>query len=100
MTPEPYRAYALAAAKLFPAAMRPLSSFGATGVSPGAIIHPSARLEPGVVVDPGAVIGPEAEIGSGALIGATAVIGPGCRIGRGSTVGPARALPMLSLAIA
>jgi UDP-3-O-[3-hydroxymyristoyl] glucosamine N-acyltransferase len=88
VTPEPYRAYAKALAHLYPSAKRPQSAFGAVGVSPGAFVHSSARLEPGVVVDPGAVVGPEAEIGSGTVIGANAVIGPQTRIGRDVSIAP------------
>jgi UDP-3-O-[3-hydroxymyristoyl] glucosamine N-acyltransferase len=84
---EPYRAYATIAARLFPTSLRPQSMFGSVGVSHGAVVHPSARLEEGVVVDPGAVIGPNAEIGSGTLISANSVIGPNVRIGRQSTIG-------------
>ncbi|PPD45915.1 MAG: UDP-3-O-(3-hydroxymyristoyl)glucosamine N-acyltransferase [Methylocystis sp.] len=84
---DPQRAIALAAAQLFPEAMRPESLFSASGVSPGAAVHPQARLEPGVTVDPGAVIGPRAEIGSGSVIGAQAVIGPDVRIGRDCSIG-------------
>lgn len=87
VTPQPYRAFAKAAAMLFPAAARPQSVFGATGVSPGSHIHPEARLEPGVIVDPGAVIGKGAEIGRGTLIGAYAVIGPDVKIGRDCAIG-------------
>lgn len=85
---EPYRAFAKAAALLFPTSVRPQSVFGATGISPGAFIHAEARLEPGVIVDPGAVIGKGAEIGRGTLIGAHAVIGPDVRIGRDCAIGP------------
>lgn len=88
ITPEPYRAFARAAALLFPAAARPQSVFGTEGVAPGAFIHPTARLEAGVTVDPGAVIGPGAEIGRGTLIAAHAVIGPEVRIGRDCAIGP------------
>lgn len=84
---NPYRAFAKAAALLFPRAMKPQSCFGTVGVSPMAIIHPEARLEPGVTIDPGAVIGPGAEIGSDTLIAAHAVIGPEVRIGRGCAIG-------------
>ena len=79
---QPYHAYAEILARLYPAAARPGSSFGASGVSPGSFVHPTARLEHGVVVDPGAVIGPGAEIGSGTVVGAGAAIGPQVRIGR------------------
>ena len=84
---EPYRAVALVLAKLFPDALRPGPMFGATGVSPGAFIHPEARLEDGVLVDPGAVIGPRAEIGAGTVIGANCVVGPDVRIGRSCSIG-------------
>ncbi|TVR10759.1 MAG: UDP-3-O-(3-hydroxymyristoyl)glucosamine N-acyltransferase [Salinarimonadaceae bacterium] len=85
---RPYDVYASVLARLYPEAMRPGSAFGASGVSPGAIVHPSARLEHGVIVDPGAVIGPHAEIGAGAVIAAGAVIGPHVRIGRDCSIGP------------
>ncbi len=84
---SPYKAFAKAAALLFPKALRPQSMFEATGISPGAFIHPDARLEAGVIVDPGAVIGPRAEIGRGTVIAAHAVIGPDVRIGRDCAIG-------------
>ncbi len=88
VTPEPYAACAKVSARLFPDALRPGSAFGNMGISPGAYIHPEARLEDGVSVDPGAVIGPRAEIGEGSFIGANAVIGPDVRIGRQCSIGP------------
>jgi len=88
ISPEPYRAFAKAAALLYPTSARPQSVFGATGISPGSYVHPEARLEAGVIVDPGAVIGKGAEIGRGTLIGAHAVIGPEVRIGRDCAIGP------------
>jgi UDP-3-O-[3-hydroxymyristoyl] glucosamine N-acyltransferase len=86
VTPQAYRVFAQVLAVLFPSAMRPESSFAATGISPGSFVHPSARLEHGVRVDPGAVIGPHAEIGSGSLIGAHSVIGSNVRIGRDCSI--------------
>ena len=56
-------------------------------MAPGAIIHPSARLEPGVTVDPGAVVGADVEIGAGTCVGATAVIAQNVRIGRNCSIG-------------
>ena len=88
ITSSPYAAFAKAAAHFFPRALRPQSMFGATGVSPGAFVHPDAVLEVDVIVDPGAVIGPCAEIGRGTLVCAQAVIGPGVRIGRDCAIGP------------
>jgi len=84
---EPYRGFAAVAMALYPEAARPQSLFAAKGVSPGAVVHPEARLEPGVTVDPGAVIGPRAEIGAGTVICCNAVIGPDVRIGRDSSIG-------------
>ncbi len=84
---EPYRAFIAVQRVLFPESMRPTSLFGAEGVAPGAVVHSSARLEPGAIVDPGAVIGPDARIGSGTVIGPTAVIGPGVHIGRDCAIG-------------
>jgi UDP-3-O-[3-hydroxymyristoyl] glucosamine N-acyltransferase len=84
---DPQRAMTIAAARLFPEALRPGSLFRASGVSPGAALHPEARLEPGVTVDPGAMIGPGAEIGAGTIIGPHAVIGPNVRIGRDCSIG-------------
>jgi UDP-3-O-[3-hydroxymyristoyl] glucosamine N-acyltransferase len=88
VTGEPYAACAKVSARMFPDSMRPGSVFGGVGISPGAYIHPEARLESGVTVDPGAVIGPRAEIGEGTIIGPNAVIGPDVRIGRNCSIGP------------
>ncbi len=88
VTPQAYRVFAQVLGVLFPSAMRPESSFAATGISPGSFVHPSARLEHGVKVDPGAVIGPHAEVGSGTLIGAHSVIGPHVKIGRDCAIAP------------
>lgn len=79
---DPQRAYALCLAEMVPSAARPASAFAADGVSPGALVHPTARLERGVVLDPGVVIGPRAEIGAGTLVAAQSVIGPDVKIGR------------------
>jgi UDP-3-O-[3-hydroxymyristoyl] glucosamine N-acyltransferase len=87
VTPAPYRAFVAVAQALYPAALRPSSLFEASGVSAGAHVHPTARLESGVTVDPAAVIGPHAQIGSGSVIAPTAVIGPHVRIGRDCVIG-------------
>ena len=85
---DPHRIYASVLAYLHPAASRPCSTFGATGVAAGSFVHPDARLEAGVSVDPASVIGPGAEIGRGTVISAGAIIGPSVRIGRDCAVGP------------
>lgn len=85
---RPAAAFLAVTRALFPSALRPQPIFGQQGVAPGALVHPSARLEMGVTVDPGAVVGPGVEIGAGTVICAGAVIGPQVRIGRNSAVGP------------
>ena len=45
VTPAPYRAFVAVAQALYPGAMRPSSLFEASGVSPSALVHPTARLE-------------------------------------------------------
>ena len=56
------------------------------GVSPQAVIDPSARLAGDVEVLPLAHIGPDVELAEGVVIHAGAQIGAGCRIGAGTTV--------------
>ncbi len=87
VTPKPYEAFAEALARLYPTALRPASVFGASGISPGSFVHPTARLEQGVTVDPGAVIGPFAEIGSGTIVASQAVVGPHVKVGRDCSIG-------------
>jgi UDP-3-O-[3-hydroxymyristoyl] glucosamine N-acyltransferase len=84
---NPYDAFVAVARKIYCGALRPTSVFGTSGISPGAIVHPSAELARDVTVDPFAVIGPSAKIGSGTLIGAHAVIGPGVRVGNDCAIG-------------
>jgi UDP-3-O-[3-hydroxymyristoyl] glucosamine N-acyltransferase len=86
-TDEPYRAFVAVHRELYPQALRPTSMFETSGVSPGATVHPTAKLGSGVTVDPGAVIGPRAEVGAGSMVAATAVIGPDVLIGRDCTIG-------------
>jgi UDP-3-O-[3-hydroxymyristoyl] glucosamine N-acyltransferase len=86
ITAAPHRAFALVAAKLYPAAVKPAPVMGSGGISPAAIIHPEARLEAEVIVEPGAVVGAGAEIGRTTLIGPGTVIGPGVRVGRDAVV--------------
>jgi UDP-3-O-[3-hydroxymyristoyl] glucosamine N-acyltransferase len=87
VTHEPYRAFAQVLARIYPESLRPGSLFGTIGISPGASVHPEARLEADVSIDPGAVVGPRAEIGSGSVIGPNAVIGSEVRIGRQCSIG-------------
>lgn len=87
VTPKPYQAFVVVAQALYPGAMQPSSLFETRGVSQGAFVHPTARLENGVTIDPAAIIGARAEIGAGTIIGPAAVIGPDVRVGRDCAVG-------------
>jgi UDP-3-O-[3-hydroxymyristoyl] glucosamine N-acyltransferase len=84
---KPYDAFIAVARRIYSGALRPSSTFGTVGISPGAMVHPTAQLADGVTVDPFAVIGPSVRIGAGTLIGSHAVIGPGVRIGDDCAVG-------------
>ncbi len=87
IVPHPHAAFATVLEALFPSAAHPGLFFGQNGISPGASVHPDARLESGVSLDPGVVVGPGAEIGSGSTIAANSVIGPHVRIGRDCHIG-------------
>lgn len=84
---KPYDAFVAVARRIYSGALRPASTFGTVGVSPGAMVHPTAQLGEGVTVDPFAVIGPSASIGAGTLIGSHTVIGPNVRIGSDCAIG-------------
>jgi UDP-3-O-[3-hydroxymyristoyl] glucosamine N-acyltransferase len=82
---DPYRAYGLYLARIYPDALRPSGAFGATSLS--GTVHPEARLEDDVRVEPGAVIGARAEIGRETIVAAGAVIGEAVAIGRACSIG-------------
>jgi UDP-3-O-[3-hydroxymyristoyl] glucosamine N-acyltransferase len=90
---KPYDAFVTIARSIYSAALRPTSTFGTVGVSPGAMVHPSAQLADNVTVDPFAVIGPSARIGAH-LIGAHAVIGPGVGSAMIARSGPTARSPL------
>lgn len=85
---EPYGAFVAVARALFGDASGPPVLFEASGRSPGAHIHVSARVESGVTIDPLALIGPRAQVGGGTVIGAGAALGPDVCLGRRCAVGP------------
>lgn len=84
---DPNRAFNVVARRLHADALRPPLLSGTTGISPEAVVHPTARLEDDVSVEPHAVIGPHVEIGAGTIVGPGAVIGPHVTIGRGCSIG-------------
>lgn len=81
VTPQPYRAYALAAQAFHP------EPPPVPGVAASAFVNPTARLGEGCAVEAGAVIGPGAEIGQRVLIGVNAAIGARVVLGDDVRVG-------------
>jgi UDP-3-O-[3-hydroxymyristoyl] glucosamine N-acyltransferase len=58
------------------------------GISPGAVVHPSARLGENVSIGPFAVIEAGAAIGEGVTIGAGCYVGAGVTVGEGTRLHP------------
>jgi UDP-3-O-[3-hydroxymyristoyl] glucosamine N-acyltransferase len=81
VTPQPYRAYAIAAQAFYP---EPPPQ---PGIAPTAIIDKSATLGEGCAIEHNAVIGPDAQIGKRCAIGANAVIGASVVLGDDVRVG-------------
>jgi len=81
ITPEPYRAYALAAQAFYPDPP-PLP-----GVAPSAVVDATVDLGEGCRIEPNAVIGDHAKLGRRCLIGPNAAIGPGVILGDDVRVG-------------
>lgn len=83
---SPYKSYALTAQAFYP---EPIPD---AGISPHAVIDPSAQLGAGCQIDAGVVIGPGVKIGrqclieANAVIGAHVEIGDHCRIGAGASL--------------
>lgn len=82
IVPNPYLAYARAAALLHPLPQPE------AGIHPSAEVHPSAELAEDVRVGPLAVVGPGVVVGAGSSIGARCVLDAGVQIGEGCWLGP------------
>ena len=67
---------------------RPQRNRVAIGISPRAMVSPSARWGHNVNIHPGATIGDDCQIGDGTTILSGAQILAGCEIGRDVTIGP------------
>jgi UDP-3-O-[3-hydroxymyristoyl] glucosamine N-acyltransferase len=67
---------------------RPVRARARTGVSPHAVVSPSARLAHDVDVHPGATIGDDVTIGAGSVIHAGVRIMAGCSIAEAVTIFP------------
>ena len=81
VTEDPYRCYAIAAQKFYPAV-----KFIA-GIAPSAVIDPTAKIGADAGIGPGAVIGAHVIIGARSSIGANTVIGDGVEIGEDTHIG-------------
>ena len=83
LTPEPYRAFALALRLFYPDALGPHVAEGGSDEA----IDPTAEIEEGVVMEPGVIVGPEARVGRGTRLAAGAVVGYRVTVGRDCYVG-------------
>ncbi|HZL58161.1 MAG TPA: UDP-3-O-(3-hydroxymyristoyl)glucosamine N-acyltransferase [Stellaceae bacterium] len=81
LTPDPYRAYALAAQAFYP------DPPPEPGVHPTSVIDATARLGAGCRVEAGVVVGARAELGARCHIGPNAVIGDSCILGDDVRIG-------------
>lgn len=81
VTPEPYRAYALIAHAFYPQAN------AVAGISPQAVIDPTAKIGADARIEAGAVIGARVEIGERCHICAGAVLRDGVTIGDDCYIG-------------
>lgn len=81
VTPEPYRAYALIAHAFYP------QSNADSGISPQAVIDPTAKIGENVRIEAGAVICARVEIGDRCHICAGAVLRDGVAIGDDCYIG-------------
>ena len=68
--------------------LRPPRTAARIGVSPRAVVDPTARIGADTDIHPLAVIGADVEIGPGATIHSGAQIMAGCRIGAGTVIFP------------
>lgn len=71
---------------------RPVRPLQRQGVSPQAVIDPSARLAGDVEVHPLAVVGSDVDLGEGVTLHAGVRLAAGCRIGAGTTIFPGAVL--------
>ena len=85
-TPEPYLAWALAAALFHPPAPVRPGIHPSAVVDPAATVDPTAELGPLCVVEAGAVIGPRCRVGPGAVVGEAVQMGADCRIGANASL--------------
>lgn len=81
ITDDPYRSFALAAQRFYPA---PLPT---PAIHRSAVIAASAKVPASVRIDAGAVIGERAELGEHVHIGANSVVGDGVIVGEHTSIG-------------
>lgn len=81
--PDVHAAFALVVQRF-----RPQRKPQAAGVSPHAIVAPTARLAPDVVVHPGAYVADDVEVGPRSVIHSGARVLPGCKLGADVVIFP------------
>ncbi len=86
LTEDPYRCYALAAQKFYPAAR------SEPGIASSAVIDPSAKIGKDAAIGPGTVIGPNVTIGDRASIEANVVLHRGVTVGDDTCIGTGSSL--------
>ncbi len=81
LTEDPYRAYARIAQHFYPFIPQ------VDGISPHAVVEPSATIGKDTTIGPGAFIGKHVEIGERVIIGPNAVLHEGVSVGHDSRIG-------------
>ena len=81
-TPDPKLGFALTAELFLPPDNHP------AGVAPGAVVDPTAEIDPSASVYPLAYVGPGATVGPKAVVHPQCCIGPGATIGQGTVLHP------------
>jgi UDP-3-O-[3-hydroxymyristoyl] glucosamine N-acyltransferase len=90
VTPEPYRAYALAAQAFYPEAPPEPRLSDRAAIDPAAKLGPGCRVDAFAVIGAGAAIGARCHIGPNSSIGANCVLGDDTRIGAGASLSHCR----------
>ena len=81
VTPQPYRAFALAAQSLYPDPQATPGRAPSAIIDPGAIVPEDCAIGAYVVIEAGALIGARCWIGAHTVIGPNVELGDDCRVG-------------------
>ena len=86
ISPEPYRAYALAARSFYPVGGVVARRAPSAIIDPAAIVPEDCDIGPNVVIEPGARLGRRCQVGANTVIATAVEIGDDCRIGANVTL--------------